>query len=148
MTWCRRSIQREALMRGRIESARALEILDSRGNPTLRVFLTLDNGITASASVPSGASTGENESVELRDEDRSRYGGKGVLKAVSHVNETIAPNIIGLDPTRQAQVDGLLVEMDGTANKGKLGANAILGVSMAVARGAAAQVSGLSLYAY
>jgi enolase len=135
-------------MRGRIESARALEILDSRGNPTLRVFLTLDNGITASASVPSGASTGENESVELRDEDRSRYGGKGVLKAVSHVNETIAPNIIGLDPTRQAQVDGLLVEMDGTANKGKLGANAILGVSMAVARGAAAQVSGLSLYAY
>lgn len=134
-------------MRGRIESLRALEILDSRGNPTLRVLLNLNNGITASASVPSGASTGENEAVELRDGDRSRYGGKGVLKAVSHVNEIIAPNIIGLDPTRQSQVDGLLVEMDGTANKEKLGANAILGVSMAVAR-AAAQGSGLSLYAY
>jgi len=134
-------------MRGRIESVRALEILDSRGNPTLKVFLTLDNGVTASASVPSGASTGENEAVELRDDDRSRYGGKGVLKAVARVNETIAPNIIGLAPTNQAQIDRLMVEMDGTGNKGKLGANAILGVSMAVAR-AAAMASDLSLYAY
>jgi enolase len=86
-------------MKGKIESVRALEILDSRGNPTLRVFLTLDQGIAASASVPSGASTGENEAVELRDGDRNRYDGKGVKKAVANVNEIIAPKIVGMDPS-------------------------------------------------
>ena len=134
-------------MNSKISTIRGLEILDSRGNPTLRVSLTLDNGITASASVPSGASTGENESVELRDGDKKRYGGKGVQKAVAHVNETLAPGLIGLDPSRQAEIDRLMIELDGTDNKGKLGANAILGVSMAVAR-AAAIASGLPLYAY
>ena len=143
----RGNIHREVLMKGKIESVRALEILDSRGNPTLRVFLTLDNGITATASVPSGASTGENEAVELRDGDKRRYGGKGVQKAVAHVNETLAPRLIGLDPSRQAEIDRLMIDLDGTSNKGKLGANAVLGVSMAVAR-AAAMASGLSLYAY
>ncbi len=131
----------------KIASLFALEILDSRGNPTVRVLITLDNGITASASVPSGASTGENEAVELRDGDPSRYGGKGVLKAVGHVNDTIAPAVIGRDPIRQAEIDALLIALDGTPNKAKLGANAILGVSMAVAR-AAALTSNLPLYAY
>jgi len=134
-------------MKGRIESVRALEILDSRGNPTVRVFLTLDNGITTSASVPSGASTGENEAVELRDDDGRRYGGKGVLKAVTNVNEVIAPQLVGMDPARQAKIDRMMIDLDGTPNKGKLGANAILGVSMAMARAAAA-ASGLPLYAY
>jgi enolase len=135
------------IMNSKISTIRGLEILDSRGNPTLRVSLTLDNGVTASASVPSGASTGENEAVELRDGDKKRYGGKGVQKAVAHVNETLAPRLIGLDPSRQAEIDRLMIELDGTDNKGKLGANAILGVSMAVAR-AAAIASGLPLYAY
>ena len=130
-----------------IASVHALEILDSRGNPTLRVLLRLNNGITASSSVPSGASTGENEAVELRDGDKKRYGGKGVLKAVDNVNKIIAPQIIGLDPVDQAQIDLLMIELDGTPNKKKLGANAILGVSMAVAR-AAAKSANLSLYAY
>ncbi len=130
-----------------IKNIRGLEILDSRGNPTLRVFVSLDNGICASASVPSGASTGENEAVELRDGDKKRYGGKGVLKAVSNVNEVIAPKLVGWDPSRQAQIDSLLIKMDGTANKAKLGANAMLGVSMAVAR-AAAIAADLPLYAY
>jgi enolase len=134
-------------MNSKISTIRGLEILDSRGNPTLRVSLTLDNGITASASVPSGASTGENEAVELRDGDKNRYGGKGVRKAVAHVNEALAARLIGLDPSRQAEIDRLMIELDGTDNKGKLGANAILGVSMAVAR-AAATASGLPLYAY
>ena len=134
-------------MNSSITSVRALEILDSRGNPTLRVSVTLDNGITASASVPSGASTGENEAVELRDGDKGRYGGKGVLKAVGNVNKTIAPKLVGMDPTRQGQIDRLMIELDATANKGNLGANAILGVSMAVAR-AAAMATGLPLYAY
>lgn len=134
-------------MRRKIEYVRALEILDSRGNPTLRVFLGLDNGITASASVPSGASTGENEAIELRDDDRGRYGGKGVLKAVENVNKHIAPNIIGMDPFKQAEIDKLLIELDGTPNKSRLGANAILGVSMAVAR-AAAEAANLPLYSY
>lgn len=134
-------------MRRKIEYVRALEILDSRGNPTLRVFLGLDNGITASASVPSGASTGENEAIELRDDDRGRYGGKGVLKAVENVNKHIAPNIIGMDPFKQAEIDKLLIELDGTPNKSRLGANAILGVSMAVAR-AAAEAVNLPLYSY
>jgi len=130
-----------------ITSVRASEILDSRGNPTIRVFLTLANGITTSASVPSGASTGENEAVELRDGDKKRYGGKGTLNAVANVNETIAPKLVGKDPTRQAEIDRLMIDLDGTANKAKLGANAILGVSMAVAR-AAAMASHLPLYAY
>ncbi len=134
-------------MKATIESVRALEILDSRGNPTLRVILALSNGTVASASVPSGASTGENEAVELRDGDKGRYGGKGVRKAVANVNEAIAPKVIGLDPARQAEIDRLMIDLDGTPNKGKLGANAILGVSMAVAR-AAAQTAGIPLYAY
>src|SRR5450631_92134 len=131
----------------KIASLFAFEILDSRGNPTVRVHIALDNGITASASVPSGASTGENEAVELRDGDPARYGGKGVLKAVGHVNETIAPAVLGRDPIRQTEIDELLIALDGTPNKAKLGANAILGVSMAVAR-AAALASNTPLYAY
>ena len=134
-------------MNAKIESVQAIEILDSRGNPTLRAVVTLDHGVTASASVPSGASTGENEAVELRDGDAGRYGGKGVLKAVANVNSVIAPAVQGLNPARQAEIDRLLIELDGTPNKSKLGANAILGVSMAVAR-AAAQAAGLPVYAY
>jgi len=130
-----------------IASIRAMEILDSRGNPTLRAFVTLNDGTTAAASVPSGASTGENEAVELRDGNAKRYGGKGVLKAVAHVNDTIAPKLRGLDPSRQREIDRLMIDLDGTATKAKLGANAILGVSMAVARAAAAAAS-LPLYAY
>ena len=131
----------------RITSVRALEILDLRGNPTVRVHLALDDGTVSSSSVPSGASTGEYEAVELRDGDKSRFGGKGVLKAVANVNDVIAPKLIGHDPTRQAEIDALLLALDGTPNKAKLGANAILGVSMAVAR-SAAQTSRLPLYAY
>jgi len=131
----------------KITSVRALEILDSRGNPTVRVFVTVDDCLTASASVPSGASTGENEAVELRDGDKNRYGGKGVLKAVANVNDAIAPKLIGMDPSKQAEIDSTMIDLDGTPNKGKLGANAILGVSMAVAR-AAAEVAELPLYAY
>jgi len=134
-------------MSNRIANVRAMEILDSRGNPTLRVFVALESGIVAAASVPSGASTGENEAVELRDGDKKRYGGKGVLKAVANVNTTIAPRLIGMDPCRQAEIDRLMIELDGTPNKGKLGANALLGVSMAVAR-AAAEAARLPLYAY
>jgi enolase len=134
-------------MTARISAVNALEILDSRGNPTVRVFVTLADGARVSASVPSGASTGANEAVELRDGDKARYGGKGVLKAVANVNDVIAPKLIGHDPARQAEIDALLIALDGTPNKAKLGANAILGVSMAVAR-AAAQAAGLPLYAY
>jgi len=134
-------------MSGKISNVSALEILDSRGNPTVRVSVELENGIRASASVPSGASTGENEAVELRDGDKNRYGGKGVLKAVENVNRLIAPELKGLDPARQGEIDRLMIELDGTPNKGKLGANALLGVSMAAAR-AAALASGLPLYAY
>jgi enolase len=134
-------------MSNKIVSVRALEILDSRGNPTLKAYVSLDNGIIATASVPSGASTGENEAVELRDGDKKRYGGKGVLKAVENVNTVIASHVVGHDPTRQAEIDRLMIELDGTPNKGNLGANAILGVSMAVAR-AAALSSGLPVYAY
>jgi len=134
-------------MKTTISAVNAMEILDSRGNPTVRVFCKLCNGIVASASVPSGASTGENEAVELRDGDKKRYDGKGVLKAVSNVNNTIAPKLLGIDPSRQAEIDRLMIELDGTPNKGKLGANAILGVSMAVAR-AAAMAADLPLYEY
>jgi len=139
--------EKEKRMNPRIKSVSAMEILDSRGNPTLRAFVTLTNGITVSASVPSGASTGENEAVELRDGDKKRYGGKGVLKAVENVNTTIAAKVVGLDPARQAEIDALMIELDGTPNKGKSGANAILGVSMAVAKAAAAAAD-LPLYAY
>ena len=130
-----------------IQQITALEILDSRGNPTVSVNVTLNNGITATAAVPSGASTGENEAVELRDGDKKRYGGKGVLKAVANVNKTIAPKLAGMEPSRQAEIDYRMIEIDGTPNKAKLGANAILGVSMAVAR-AASLSAGLPLYAY
>ena len=130
-----------------ISSLSAIEILDSRGNPTVRVFCTLSNGVVVSSSVPSGASTGENEAVELRDGDKKRYNGKGVLKAVDNVNNIIAPKIIGMDPFRQAEIDRVMIELDGTPNKGRLGANAILGVSMAVAQ-AGAKVAGLPLYQY
>ena len=124
-----------------------MEILDSRGNPTVKANVTLDNGITASASCPSGASTGENEAVELRDGGRTRYGGKGVLKAVANVNEIIAPVLIDMDPAHQAEIDRLMILLDGTQNKQRLGANAIVSVSMAVAR-VAALAAGLPLYAY
>lgn len=134
-------------MTSKIAKIQALEILDSRGNPTVRVHVTLDNGVTASASVPSGASTGENEALELRDGDKKRFGGKGVLKAVANVNDTIAPKLLGRDPTRQAELDRLMIDLDGTPTKSKLGANAILGVSMAVAR-VASVAAGLPLYAY
>jgi len=134
-------------MSNQITSVKAMEILDSRGNPTIRVFCTLKNGITTKASVPSGASTGENEAVELRDGDKKRYGGKGVLKAVENVNKLIAPQVIGLYPENQARIDEIMIKLDGTPNKNKLGANAILGVSMAVAR-AAAKTANRPLYAY
>jgi enolase len=134
-------------MEGKIVSVRAMEILDSRGNPTVRVFVELDNRVTASASVPSGASTGENEALELRDGDKRRYGGKGVLKAVKNVNRTIAPKVMGIPAARQAEMDQLMIDLDGTPTKSKLGANAILGVSMAAAR-AAAITAGLPLYSY
>jgi enolase len=130
-----------------IYAVRALEILDSRGTPTLRVFVQLDDGTMGVASVPSGASTGEHEAVELRDGDPSRYGGKGVRRAVANVNDIIGPELHGFDCTEQSRVDELLCSIDGTPNKGRLGANAILGVSQAVAR-AAAQSRGVPLYAY
>jgi enolase len=120
-----------------IQAVRALEILDSRGNPTLRVAVTLAGGARATSSVPSGASTGENEAVELRDGDPRRFGGKGVLAAVRHVNEIIGPAVTGMDATRQAEIDRTMIALDGTPNKARLGANAILGVSQACARAAA-----------
>ncbi len=130
-----------------IAAIRAMEILDSRGNPTVRVFVELDDGTSATASVPSGASTGENEALELRDGDKKRYLGKGVLRAVANVNTKIAPELIGMDVTCQGDIDWRMIEMDGTDNKSVLGANAILGVSMAVAK-AAARSCGLPLYRY
>ncbi|HKN27141.1 MAG TPA: phosphopyruvate hydratase [Roseiarcus sp.] len=131
----------------RITTVQAIEILDSRGNPTVRVRVGLDDGTLATSSVPSGASTGEHEAVELRDGDKTRYGGKGARKAVANVVEKIAPAVIGREPERQAEIDALMISLDGTPNKSALGANAILGVSMAVAR-AAAQSAKLPLYAY
>ncbi len=130
-----------------IESVRAREILDSRGNPTVEVDVILENGALGRAGVPSGASTGENEACELRDEDPKRYGGKGTLKAVDNVNKKIAPEVIGLDARDQEGIDHLMIELDGTKTKSKLGANAILGVSMATAK-AAAEASGMPLYRY
>ncbi|WP_040192602.1 phosphopyruvate hydratase [Clostridium culturomicium] len=130
-----------------IEAVYAREVLDSRGNPTVEVEVTLHSGAKGRAIVPSGASTGAFEAVELRDGDKSRYLGKGVEKAVNNVNEVIAPALKGVEGTDQPLVDKLMIDLDGTYNKGKLGANAILGVSMAVAR-AAAQETGLPLYKY
>ncbi len=130
-----------------IEAVHGREILDSRGNPTLEVDVLLSGGATGRAGVPSGASTGVREALELRDGDRKRYGGKGVLKAVGHVNGEIADELTGADARDQALIDRILIELDGTANKERLGANAILGVSMAVAR-AGAEASGLPLYRY
>jgi len=123
------------------------QVLDSRGNPTVEVEVRLESGAEGRAIVPSGASTGTREAVELRDGDPKRYQGKGVLKAVRNVNKVIAPKLIGLDATEQSYLDGVLIGLDGTENKGKLGANAILGVSMAAAR-AAAEACGLPLYQY
>ncbi|HDP68278.1 MAG TPA: phosphopyruvate hydratase [Candidatus Marinimicrobia bacterium] len=125
----------------------AREILDSRGNPTIEVELWTESGFYGSAAIPSGASTGEHEALELRDGDKSRFMGKGVLKAVQNVNEIIAPEIIGEDVLDQAYLDNILLEIDGTPNKSKLGANATLGVSLAVAK-AGANVIGLPLYRY
>jgi enolase len=130
-----------------IEDVYAREILDSRGNPTIEVEVLLSGGATGRAGVPSGASTGEREAIELRDGDPKRYGGKGVLKAVGHVNGEIAEELKGADGRDQALVDRILVELDGTPNKSRLGANATLGVSLAIAR-AAAKASGLPLYRY
>jgi len=130
-----------------IESVFARQILDSRGNPTIEVDVVTENGTLGRAAVPSGASTGEHEAVELRDGDKSKYLGKGVLKAVDNVNETIAPEIIGYSVFEQKIIDQLMIDLDGTENKSKLGANAILGVSLAVARAAAAEL-GLPLFRY
>jgi len=130
-----------------IAKIHAREILDSRGNPTLEAEVTLDSGVMGRAAVPSGASTGEHEAVELRDGDGKRYLGKGVLKAVSNVNEIIAPKLIGMCAARQVELDRTMIELDGTENKARLGANAILGVSLAAAR-AVAEERGLPLYRY
>jgi enolase len=130
-----------------IESIHAREIMDSRGNPTIEVEVALDDGAVGRAAVPSGASTGAYEAIELRDGDKGRYLGRGVLKAVKNVNETIAPRLIGHDALAQAVLDQTLLDLDGTPNKGKLGANATLGVSLANAHAAAISV-GLPLYRY
>ncbi len=131
----------------KIKEVKAIEVLDSRGNPTVEVEVTLENGVKGRAIVPSGASTGEREAVELRDGDKSRYNGKGVLKAIENVNKTIAPVVIGMCVFQQRNIDMTMNKLDGTPFKSKLGANAILGVSMAVARAAATQL-GMPLYRY
>ncbi len=130
-----------------IESIQAREILDSRGNPTVEVEVVLEDGAFGRAAVPSGASTGSHEEIELRDDDKSRYGGKGVIKAMENVNDTITDELLGWDATDQVGIDEMLIQLDGTPTKSKLGANAILGVSLAVAK-AAAESSGLPLYRY
>lgn len=130
-----------------ISDIHARQILDSRGNPTVEVDVITENGLVGRAAVPSGASTGKHEAVELRDGDKSIYQGKGVLKAVANVNDIIADQLIGIDVTKQAYIDSLMIKIDGTHNKAKLGANATLAVSMAVAK-AAAQESNLPLYRY
>jgi enolase len=137
----------EQSMKRRIARLDATEVLDSRGTPTVRAEVWLEDGQTGVASVPSGASTGEHEALELRDGDKSRYGGKGVLRALANVTDVIAPKVIGIDAAAQAELDQLMIELDGTKDKSRLGANAILAVSMATARAAAAAV-GLPLYAY
>jgi enolase len=125
----------------------AREILDSRGNPTVEADILLSNGTIARAAVPSGASTGEHEAMEMRDGDVARYGGKGVLQAIRNVEETIAPALVGFDVTDQVGIDSAMIELDGTQNKTSLGANAILAVSLAAARGGAQSV-GMPLYRY
>lgn len=130
-----------------IESVRALEVLDSRGNPTVQVEVVTEGGFSGVAMVPSGASTGSFEAVELRDGDKERYLGKGVLKAVENVNEVISKEIEGMNVYEQAKIDATMIKLDGTENKGKLGANAMLGVSLAVAKAAASSL-GMSLYNY
>ena len=130
-----------------IAAVRGREILDSRGNPTVEVDVVLTDGTLGRAIVPSGASTGAHEAVELRDGDKKRYLGKGVLKAVEHINTEISEAVLGLDASEQAFLDHTLIDLDGTDNKARLGANATLAVSMAVAR-AAAEESGLPLYRY
>jgi len=134
-------------MNDRIISIEAMEILDSRGNPTIRTRVSLENGVCGTASVPSGASTGENEALELRDGDKRRYGGKGVLKAVENVNREIAPELLGMTPDRQAEIDRMMLKLDGTSAKSNLGANTILSVSMATAV-TAAKSHNVPLYAY
>jgi Enolase, N-terminal domain/Enolase, C-terminal TIM barrel domain len=131
----------------RITGIEASEVLDSRGSPTVAVEVTLANGTVGQAMVPSGASTGVNEALELRDGDKKRFGGKGVLKAVGHVNKAIAQALMGVDASDQRGIDLALIALDGTPNKGKLGANAILGVSLACARSAATAL-GVPLYRY
>ena len=131
----------------KIDKIIAREILDSRGNPTIEVDVILENGVMGRAAVPSGASTGENEALEMRDGDKGRYGGKGTLRAVDNVNTIIAPALIGRSAFRQREIDNLMLSLDGTANKSKLGANAILGVSLAVARAAAKSLD-MPLYRY
>ncbi|MFC1908852.1 phosphopyruvate hydratase [Chloroflexota bacterium] len=131
----------------RIDGIKAREILDSRGNPTLEVEVTLDDGTTGQAAVPSGASTGQYEAVELRDGDKSRFSGKGVLKAVNNVNELIAAKIVGMDAIDQEDIDHKLIELDGTTDKSHLGANAVLGASLAIAH-AAANYLDMPLYRY
>src|SRR2546428_13113072 len=131
----------------RIRNIKAREVLDSRGNPTVEVDCLLEDGVRGRAIVPSGASTGAHEALELRDGDKKRYLGKGVLQAVRNVNDTIGPRLKGMDPFNQAAIDRLMIELDGTANKGKLGANAVLGVSLAVAKAAACS-AGLALYRF
>jgi enolase len=123
------------------------EILDSRGNPTLSVEVTLSSGVVGQAAVPSGASTGAKEAIELRDNDAKRYGGKGVLKAVEHINGELRQSLLGKDPAAQEEIDSIMIDLDGTPNKGRLGANAILGVSLAVIH-AAAKAENLPLYRY
>src|SRR5438045_2785440 len=130
-----------------IVDVKGREILDSRGNPTVEVDIRLESGAFGRAAVPSGASTGAHEAVELRDGDKARYGGKGVLKAVQHVNEEIVAELIGMDACDQTALDRLLIALDGTPNKSRLGANAILGASLAVAK-AAANHFNMSLFRY
>ena len=132
---------------GKIKRIIGREILDSRGNPTVEVDVELEGGAFGRASVPSGASTGENEALELRDGDKGRYGGLGVQKAVTHVNDIIAPALVGIDALDQRALDFKMISLDGTKNKSVLGANAILGVSLAAAKAAANSV-GLPLYRY
>lgn len=131
----------------RIDNIKGREILDSRGNPTIEVDVILENGIMGRASVPSGASTGENEALELRDHDRTRYNGKGVQKAVKHIHQHLAPALIGKDVFDQRSIDQTMIDLDGTSTKSKFGANAILGISMAVAK-AAAKALNIPLYRY
>src|SRR6516164_1844648 len=131
----------------RISEVRGREIIDSRGNPTVEADVILDSGVLGRAAVPSGASTGTREAVELRDGDPKRYGGKGVLKAVGHVNTVLRQALVGQDPREQAAIDRRMIELDGSDNKGRLGANAILGVSLATAHAAALDAR-LPLYRY